>query len=98
MTDPIDAVIALAVEQLDAFLKTSDTANVEISGMVEPTAEEFAAYLFEMQKLWPPQTFGYPDGRTVTASPWILALGQCENGDEWLDKFNRFIERNGGGL
>ena len=98
MTDPIDTVIDLAADQIDAFLEASDAAVEEVSGMVEPTAEELAAFFFEMQKLWPPTAFNYPDGRVVTASPWILALGECENGDEWLAKFNRFIDRNGGGI
>ena len=98
MTDPIETVTDLAAAAIDAFLEASEEAVEEVSGMVEPTAEQLAAFFFEMQTLWPPMPFRYPDGRVVTASPWILALGECENGDEWLKRFDSFIARNGGGI
>ena len=98
MTDLVEAVAGLAAELIDAFLASSEGALAEVSGMVEPTPEQLAAFFFEMQRLWPPMPFRYPGGRVVTATPWILALGECENGDEWLKQFDSFIARNGGGL
>ena len=98
MPDPIADVVDLSSEEIDAFLENVEASFGEVKGAVEPSPEVLAAFFFEQQALWPPVAFRYPDGRVVTASPWILALGECENGDEWLGKFDRFIQRNGGGL
>jgi hypothetical protein len=64
------------------------------AGATEPTEEQLAAFFFQQQEMYPPEVFVYPDGTQLRASPWILALEYCENGKEWLNKFNRFIRKN----
>ena len=64
------------------------------TGATEPTEEQLAAFFFHQQEMYPPEVFTYPDGTQLRASPWILALEYCDNGKEWLTKFNRFIRKN----
>lgn len=62
-------------------------------GAADPSDEELAAFFFQQQQAFPPQLFVFPDGTQVTASPWILALEYCSNGKEWLDRFNKFMNK-----
>ena len=63
-------------------------------GMSSPNDEMLAAFFFKQMKMEPPETFILPDGRQVTISPWILALGFADGGKEWLDRFNAFMSKN----
>lgn len=97
MPDPIADVVDLSSEEIDAFLENVDQSFGEVQGMVEPDPEELAAFFAEMTVLYPPVPFRYPDGKVVVASPWVLALGECANGSDWINRYLRFIDRNLGG-
>lgn len=93
----VDTVVAEGVALIEGRIKGVDAMlGKTAAGMEEPRDEDLAAFFFQQQKMYPPEPFTFPDGRTVVASPWILALGFCEDGDTWIRRFERFINRNGG--
>ena len=98
----VTAVVDDANAELRDFIKTvQESIGSGAAGMAEPNDEQLAAFFFKMQGLYPPQPFTYPDGSVVVASPWILSLDPTlgrpvENGKEWLDRFGRFVAKNGG--
>lgn len=95
----VQSAVEIAVGEIDATLESIDVAmGNDAVGMGNPTAQELAAFVFHQQVLFPPQQFQYPDGTVVTGSPWILALQYCENGQEWLGRFTRFVARISGGI
>lgn len=61
-------------------------------GMVQPSPEELATFFMDQQKKYPPQPWTTPDGRTIVGSPWILALGVVDGGEEWLKKFEKWSQ------
>lgn len=91
-TDVTKQAIAMADSLIDGV---KVTLGLTPAGASQPSDEELAAFFFHQQTMYPPQMFTYPDGRTVFASPWILALEFAENGKEWLVKFDRFTAKAG---
>lgn len=94
MPDHVTKIVDMASDEIDSFLANVEQSLGDVEGMVEPNPEELAAFFFKQSGLYPPVAFRYPDSKVVFASPWILALGECDNGDEWLRKFDRFVQRN----
>lgn len=95
--DYVKTVADLAEADLQSIVQgVAYAAGDSAVGMEPPSAQELAAFFFHQSTMYPPQTFIYPDGHTVTGSPWILALEFCENGQDWVSRFNRFVARNGG--
>lgn len=77
--------------QMESGIRTA--LGLDPIGAEDPSDEELAAFFFQQQEVFPPQMFVFPDGAQVNASPWILALEYCENGREWLDRFNKFMSK-----
>ena len=93
----VEATVEKSKDDMEAILEGVRKAlGLNAVGMAAPSDADLAAFFFHQQVMFPPETFVFPDGRTVTASPWILALGFCENGKEWLARFDRFRAKNGG--
>lgn len=90
--DFLKGVVQRAEELGEALAEAVETATEGAGiGMAQPSREELAAFFFKQQKLYPPEPWITPDGRTVVASPWVLALGVVDGGDEWIRRFLSFI-------
>lgn len=93
MQKVVDEAVQLADSTVEGVRRLVGDSGI---GMGEPDDQELAAFFFQKLHEEPPEPFVLPDGRVVTISPWILALGFADGGDEWLKRFNRVMARQGG--
>lgn len=95
----VKQVVDNGSDELDVFVsKLDDILGDDALGVKPPTDEQLAAFFFQKQVEYPPVPLVMPNGQTIVASPYIVALGMPEvvNGNEFVNRFNRFIEKNGG--
>ena len=92
----IKAVVDGAAETIDAYIEDVDAAlGNSAVGMAEPSDDVLLAFFAKQNALYPPAWYTLPDGREVFTSPWILAQGVTENGDDWTRRYNRITAKYG---
>lgn len=62
-------------------------------GLERVSDEEFLVFFQQQMAAFPPETWDTPEGRVVTASPWVLMLSLVEGGDAWLKRVQRLQRR-----
>ena len=93
----ITPTVEIVNSQLEDFLKSIDSSLGDAApGASAAKPEDIVALVFSMQAQYPAAEYIFPDGSHVFASPWILAQGLSENGQEYINPFNAFVAKYGG--
>lgn len=89
----IDRVAEMAHAYLESQMKGYEALLPATGpGTHRPSAMELVEFVTKMTQMFPPQPWQRPDGTVVVASPYLLALGECENGRQVLRRIATLYE------
>lgn len=93
MLDEIERTTEMALEMLDQWGKGMNRMLPATGpGTHRPTAYELAMFVQQVTAQYPPMPWNRPDGTQVVASPYLLALGETENGKALLKRISKLYE------
>ncbi len=92
MLEDIDKVYEMALDIIEDADKAIDKMLPRNGpGTHRPTDMELMQWIQQVNMTYPPQWFMRPDGNPVFASPYLLALAECENGKETMKRVQRLM-------
>lgn len=93
MIDQIERATQMALDIVDEWSKGVDKMLPAVGpGHHRPTPYELAMFVQQKVAESPPIPMIRPDGTRVVASPYLLALGETENGRALLKRIQKLFE------